>query len=37
MNLAANKMINAVVMNKMTSIQKNRIALKYVEYRDSLK
>jgi len=37
MNLAANKMLNAIVMNKMTSVQKNRIALKYVQYRDNLR
>jgi hypothetical protein len=37
MNLAANKMINAIVMNKMSSIQRNRIALQYVHYRDKLK
>jgi hypothetical protein len=37
MNLAANKMINAIVMNKMSSLQRNRIALQYVQYRDKLK
>jgi len=37
MNMSAKKMMSAIVTNKMTSLQKNRIALNYVNYKQKLK